>query len=116
MSDCFFCAIGDCSAGVPLIAESDRAVAFMDINPIAPTHALVIPREHYPNAGAMAVADPALTGEVIALAARVAQQTGIDGDGYRLIANTGANAGQSVFHVHFHVVGGRQLGWRAEEA
>ncbi len=99
-----------------VVHSTDRALAFRDINPQAPTHVLVIPKEHHPTAGALAAADPGLLGEVVTGARTVAVQEGLvteDGDepGYRIVTNTGPQAGQSVHHVHFHVLGGRGLGW-----
>jgi histidine triad (HIT) family protein len=99
-----------------VVLDTDRVLAFRDINPQAPTHVLVIPKEHHVTAGALAAADPALLGEVVSAAHAVATQEGLvsdDGDepGYRMVTNTGPAAGQSVFHVHVHVLGGRNLGW-----
>ena len=109
MADCLFCAIvaGDIPADV--VRESANTLAFRDINPQAPTHVLVIPREHLPNAGELAANGPLLA-EVVAEAQAVADAEGI-GDGWRLVFNTGERAGQTVFHVHAHVLGGRQMGW-----
>ena len=91
-------------------------LAFRDINPQAPTHVLVIPKEHHRNVGALAAADPALLGEVVAAAHAVARQEGlVDGDGEDpatgVVTNTGPQAGQTVHHVHLHVLGGRRMGW-----
>ena len=115
MSDCLFCGMVAGSIPADVVHETDRVLAFRDINPQAPTHVLVIPKEHHPNVGALAAADPALLGEVVGAAHQVAQQEGLvadDGEpGYRVVTNTGRRAGQSVFHVHLHVLGGRDLGW-----
>jgi len=86
-------------------------VAFRDINPQAPVHVLVIPREHHDTAGDLASADPSLTAELIGVAASIAQREGVADSGYRIVTNTGADAGQSVRHVHFHLLGGRGLAW-----
>jgi histidine triad (HIT) family protein len=99
-----------------VVRETDRTLAFRDINPQAPTHVLVIPKEHHPTLGALAAADPGLTAELAAAAHAVAVQEGLVTDdgaepGYRLVANTGPQAGQTVRHVHLHVLGGRGLGW-----
>ena len=99
-----------------VVHETERVFAFRDINPQAPTHVLVIPKEHHRNAGALATADPELLGEVLRAALTVAQQEGlVTGDGiepgYRLVTNTGPQAGQSVDHVHLHVLGGRPMPW-----
>ena len=111
MSDCLFCRIvaGDVPGDV--VAESDRALAFRDINPQAPTHVLVIPRDHFDNAAALSHHDADLLAEVFRLAAQVADQEGIAEGGYRLVTNTGEAAGQTVGHLHVHVLGGRPLGW-----
>ncbi|MDH6110460.1 histidine triad (HIT) family protein [Kitasatospora sp. MAP12-15] len=105
--DCLFCKIvaGDIPATV--VRESERTLAFRDIHPQAPTHILVIPKAHYPNAGALAAAEPALAGALLSEAAEVAADEKLDGSGYRLIFNTGAGAGQTVFHAHVHLLGGR---------
>jgi histidine triad (HIT) family protein len=107
---------GDVPATV--VADTDRVLAFRDINPQAPTHVLVIPKEHHRNVAALAAADPQLLGEVVATAHRVAGEEGLvtgDGDGdepgYRLVTNTGPQAGQTVHHVHVHLLGGRPMGW-----
>jgi histidine triad (HIT) family protein len=107
--DCLFCRIvaGDVPAGV--VAESEHSLAFRDIDPQAPTHVLVVPRRHRENLAALGEAAPTELADVVALAARVAEQEGLPG--YRLVANTGAAAQQSVFHAHVHVIGGRELSW-----
>ncbi len=110
MADCLFCSIvaGDIPADVVL--STDAVLAFRDIEPQAPTHVLVIPKFHYENVGALGAEDPALAGHLADAARQVAEADGI-GDAYRLVFNTGAGAGQSVFHVHGHVLGGRDLTW-----
>jgi histidine triad (HIT) family protein len=109
MTSCFFCAIADGSAGVDVLADADGVVAFRDINPQAPTHVLVIPKTHYRDVPSLAAAEP----EVLAALVRVAQQIadGEVGGEFRLVFNTGASVGQSVFHAHGHVLGGRGFGW-----
>ena len=92
-----------------VVAESGHSVAFRDIDPQAPSHVLVIPRRHVPDLGELAE-HPAELADTVALARTVAAQEGLD-DGYRLVANTGARAHQSVFHAHLHVLGGRDLTW-----
>lgn len=111
MSDCLFCAIvsGDIPADV--VHRTDRVVAFRDIDPKAPTHVLIIPAEHYDDLPAVALADPALAGEILAVAARVAADEGVADSGHRLVANTGAEGGQTVGHAHVHLLGGRGLSW-----
>lgn len=110
MSECLFCAIvsGDIPADVLL--RDDDVVAFRDIAPQAPVHVLVIPARHVANARELADLDPQLAGRLLQAAAQVAEQEGVGTD-YRLVFNTGAGAGQSVFHAHAHVLGGRDLTW-----
>ncbi|KGM17209.1 histidine triad nucleotide-binding protein [Actinotalea fermentans] len=107
--DCLFCRIVAGQVPADLVAGTDRVVAFRDINPQAPLHVLVVPRDHHADVAQLAAVDPGLLADVVALAHEVAQ-TEADG-AYRLVFNTGAEAGQSVFHVHGHVIGGRRLGW-----
>ena len=110
--DCLFCKIvaGDIPAEV--VAESETAFAFRDIEPQAPTHVLVVPRVHQPDVGSLAAADPAAAVGVLDLARRVADaEGGAEGTSYRLVFNTGADAHQTVFHCHAHVLAGRELGW-----
>ena len=106
---CLFCKIvaGDIPADV--VAQSDEAVAFRDLNPQAPTHVLVVPRAHYADAAALADSEPATVASLVALARDVAHGDGLDD--YRLVFNTGADAGQTVFHTHLHVLGGRAMTW-----
>ena len=109
-ADCLFCMI--VAGGIPatVVRDTPTTLAFRDINPQAPTHVLVVPKAHYPNAAALADADPALAGTLLAEAGRVAEDEKIaestGGAGYRLIFNTGSGAGQTVFHAHVHVLGG----------
>lgn len=111
MSDCIFCAIAAGDIPADLVASSERAVAFRDLNPQAPVHVLVIPRGHHVDLPAVASADPSLAGEMFALAGEVTRSEGVDGSGFRLVANTGSDGGQTVHHAHIHVLGGRQLTW-----
>jgi histidine triad (HIT) family protein len=109
-ADCLFCKIvaGDIQAEI--VHQTDRTVAFRDIDAQAPVHVLVIPRNHEPNAAALASADPDSMVELMSTAAAVADQEGLD-EGYRMVFNTGAQAHQTVFHAHLHVLGGRPMGW-----
>jgi histidine triad (HIT) family protein len=109
-NDCLFCRIVAGEIPATIVHETDTTLAFRDIDPKAPVHVLVIPKAHHPDVAALALADPALTADVLAAAAAVAGAEGLRGDGYRLIFNTGGYAGQEVFHVHGHVVGGAPLG------
>ncbi len=109
--DCLFCKIVKGEIPAEIVRESERTVAFRDINPQAPTHVLVIPREHYPNAAEAAAADAGLLDEIVREAHEVAAEEGIVDFGYRLVFNTGSGAGQTVFHLHGHVLGGRGMEW-----
>ena len=111
MSECLFCRIVAGEVPATVVLETDRVLAFRDVNPQAPVHALVIPKDHHADVAALADADPALLGEVMAAAVAVARQEGLAEDGFRLAANTGRDGGQTVFHLHLHVLGGRALGW-----
>jgi histidine triad (HIT) family protein len=108
--DCLFCRIvaGDIPATV--VHETDTTLAFRDIDPKAPVHVLVIPKDHHADVVALAAADRAVTADVMAAAAAVAAAEGLRGDGFRVLFNSGAYAGQEVFHVHAHVLGGAPLG------
>jgi histidine triad (HIT) family protein len=109
-ADCLFCRIVAGEIPATKVRETDTVLAFRDIDPKAPTHVLVITKAHHPNAAALAAADPALAAELLREAAAVAEDEKLGGD-YRLVFNTGAGAGQSVFHVHAHVLGGRPMEW-----
>jgi histidine triad (HIT) family protein len=116
MTDCLFCRMVAGEIPADVVHDSDRVLAFRDINPQAPTHVLVIPKEHHASVGALVTADPELLADVVAAAHAVAVQEGLVTDGgvepgYRLVTNTGPQAGQSVPHLHFHVLGGRAFGW-----
>ena len=109
-ADCLFCKIvaGDIPADV--VHETGTTLAFRDLEPQAPTHVLVIPRSHQPNAAALAAEEPDVLVDLVNAAKAIADQEGLD-EGYRLVFNTGAAAHQSVFHAHLHVLGGRSMGW-----
>ena len=109
MSDCLFCRIVAGEVPATVVAETDRTLAFRDISPQAPTHVLVVPRDHHADLAACTLADPGLLADVLAAAVDVARQEGLDG-GYRVLTNTGPDAGQTVHHLHLHVLGGRPLG------
>jgi histidine triad (HIT) family protein len=106
---CLFCRIANKEIPASIVAESEHCVAFRDINPQAPVHILVIPREHVPSLNQ--ASDPALVGRLALFAAELAAKEGIAEGGYRTVINTNADAGQTVFHVHLHLLGGRRLGW-----
>lgn len=108
-SDCLFCRIVAGEVPADVVARSENALAFRDIDPKAPLHVLVIPREHHADVTQLAASDPGLLAELVDLADTVA---GTEADGqFRLVFNTGPASGQSVFHVHGHVLGGTRLGW-----
>ncbi|MFD6952863.1 histidine triad nucleotide-binding protein [Nocardiopsis sp. TSRI0078] len=109
--DCLFCKIAKGEVPAEIVRESERTVAFRDINPQAPTHVLIIPREHYPTADAAAAADTGLIDEIVREAHAVATAEDVADLGYRLVFNTGSGAGQTVFHLHGHLLGGRGLNW-----
>ena len=111
MAECLFCAIVAGEIPSAQVLETDQILAFRDINPQAPTHVLIIPKAHYPDVAALAAADAALLGEVIDAAQQVAAAEGVAEAGYRVVFNTGVQAGQTVPHVHGHVLGGRSLTW-----
>jgi histidine triad (HIT) family protein len=111
VEDCLFCKIIAGEIPADKVFETERTFAFRDIHPQASTHVVVVPKEHYPDAAAMAHADPALAGAVIAAAGEIAALDGVAESGYRLVFNTGPDANQTVFHVHLHVLGGRPFGW-----
>jgi len=108
--DCPFCKIVSGDIPAEFVHESDTTVAFRDLNPQAPTHILVIPRSHYPNAAALAAGEPSTAADLFDAAGEIAEQQGLS-EGYRLVFNTGAQAHQTVFHVHMHLLGGRAMGW-----
>ncbi len=108
--DCLFCRIVSGEIPSTIVLDTDRVLAFRDITPQAPVHVVVIPKEHHADLAALTTADPALAGELLATAAEVARTEGLT-RGYRVVLNTGADAGQSVFHVHAHLLGGRSLSW-----
>lgn len=109
--DCLFCRMVTGEVPTTVVHETERVLAFRDLNPQAPTHVLVIPKEHHADAAAMGAADPKLAGDLLAATRTVAEIDGVAESGYRLVFNTGADAHQTVFHAHCHVLGGRAIGW-----
>lgn len=110
MTDCLFCKIVNGEIPAEVLHETDATLAFQDINPAAPTHVLVIPKRHIGSAHELSSADSELLGEMFETMAKVAEDAGVD-SGHRLVTNVGADAGQSVDHLHFHVLGGRSMSW-----
>ena len=109
MSDCVFCKILDGQIPAKLVMRDDRCIAFEDINPQAPVHVLFVPRQHIPSNNALNPEDRELVGHLVLAATRVAAERGIAESGYRVLLNTGPDAGQQVFHLHLHLIGGRKL-------
>jgi histidine triad (HIT) family protein len=108
-SDCLFCRIANGEIPAEIVRETDRVVAFRDMNPQAPLHVLVIPRTHHPDVASLAEADPRTLAELVGVGRALAAGEGHDA--FRLVFNTGAQSGQSVFHVHGHVLAGRHMSW-----
>lgn len=109
--DCLFCRILDGNIPADIIYESDTAIAFRDINPQAPTHVLIIPRRHISTINELDAGDEELIGSLFLAAKNIARQEGLEEGGYRTVMNCGEGAGQSVFHIHLHLLGGRILNW-----
>jgi histidine triad (HIT) family protein len=109
VEDCLFCGIAAGDIDAEVVHATERTLAFRDLNPQAPTHVLVVPRDHFANAAELAAGDPSVAAELVSTAAAVATAEGhVD---YRLVFNTGAGAGQSVFHTHLHLLAGRPFTW-----
>jgi histidine triad (HIT) family protein len=111
MSECPFCKIVARTIPATLVYEDDMVVAFDDINPQAPTHTLVIPRKHMASIAELQDSDVGLLGRLMLAGNNIAKLKGVADAGYRLVINTGAHGGQSVFHLHLHVLGGRHMAW-----
>lgn len=109
--DCLFCKIATGEMKADLVLSDDRVVAFRDINPQAPTHVLVIPRKHIPTINDLKDGDADLIGRLFLAAQRIATEEGLSEKGYRVTMNCMEGAGQSVFHVHLHLLGGRRFSW-----
>ena len=107
--NCLFCRIVRKEIPAKIVAETEDCVAFRDINPQAPVHILVIPRQHIPTV--KDASDPSVVGKLTQLAADLARREGVADGGYRLVINTNADAGQTVFHLHMHLLGGRHMAW-----
>ncbi|HYN76019.1 MAG TPA: HIT domain-containing protein [Candidatus Limnocylindria bacterium] len=109
--DCLFCDIVAGEIPGDVVHEGVRTLAFRDISPAAPIHVLVVPRDHHSDVAALSAADPTLVAELMAAAAEVAEAEGLMVGGYRIVLNTGTDGGQTVSHVHAHVLGGRPMAW-----
>lgn len=111
MEDCVFCKIVRGEIPAKLVYEDDHLVAIEDIAPVAPLHVLLIPRKHIVNVLDLDTSDNALIGHIHQTAGHIARSRGVAEGGFRIVTNTNADAGQSVFHIHFHLLGGRHLAW-----
>ncbi len=111
MSACIFCRIVEGSIPAKIVYQDEHALAFDDINPQAPVHALVIPKRHVPSVQDLGEADRVLLGHLLLTCTRIAKEKGLSETGFRVVANTGRDGGQTVFHLHLHVMGGRHMGW-----
>src|SRR5262252_6453166 len=111
MGDCLFCKIIERTIPASIVYEDDRVLAFNDINPQAPTHVLVIPKRHIPSLNDVGTEDDQLVGELVRRAAAIAKERGLSAGGFRTVFNTNREAGQTVFHIHLHLLGGRSMHW-----
>lgn len=109
--DCLFCKIINKEIPADIIYEDEHVVAFNDISPQAPTHALIIPRKHIATLNDIKDEDEALVGHMVKTAATIAKQLGFDEDGYRTVFNCNPHGGQTVYHIHLHLLGGKPMGW-----
>lgn len=109
MEDCLFCKIVKGEVPAAKVYEDEKVLCFKDINPVAPVHVLIIPKEHISNLNEITVENEAIIGHIFAVSACLAKKLGIAEDGYRVVSNCGENAGQTVHHVHFHLLGGRKF-------
>ena len=111
MPDCLFCKIVEGNVPASIVHRDEHLIAFKDINPQAPLHVLIVPRRHIASLNALGPEDDDLVGEMVRRAAAIARDHGVADTGYRTVFNCNADAGQTVFHIHLHVLGGRGLSW-----
>jgi histidine triad (HIT) family protein len=111
MPPCLFCSIINHEINASIVYEDDRVVAFNDVNPQAPTHVLIVPRRHIVSLNDLTADDNELVGELVRRAAAIATDRGLSAGGYRTVFNTNRDAGQTVFHIHLHLLGGRTMAW-----
>jgi histidine triad (HIT) family protein len=109
MSDCIFCKIVKNEAPATVVYRDEQVTAFRDIHPVAPTHIVIVPNKHIGSVSGLTAGDEALAGRLLTVAGQLASQEGIAQSGYRLITNTGAHGGQTVFHLHVHLIGGQPM-------
>ena len=111
MTACLFCKIINRDIPASIVYEDDRVLAFNDVNPQAPTHILVVPRRHIASLNELSVEDDQLVGELVRRASIIAKERGVSAGGFRTVFNTNRDAGQTVFHIHLHLLGGRSMQW-----
>ncbi len=111
MENCLFCNIANGQIPAKIVYQDEDVVAFEDIHPQAPHHILIIPRRHIASMNDLTLDDGQLLAVIFSVAAKLAQKLGLDKSGYRFVTNVGPDAGQSVFHLHFHLLGGRSMAW-----
>jgi len=111
MSDCLFCRIVEKKIPAKVVYEDDQILAFDDVNPRAPVHTLVIPKQHVASVQDLGESDRTLLAQLLLACTKVARHKGLADPGFRLVVNTGRDGGQTVFHLHFHVLGGRHMAW-----
>ena len=111
MTDCLFCKIINREIPASIVHDDDRILAFSDINPQAPTHILVVPKQHIESLNDLGAGDDQIVGELVRRAAAIAKERGISAGGFRTVFNTNRDAGQTVFHIHLHLLGGRPMQW-----
>ena len=111
MTDCLFCKIINREIPATIVFEDDRVLAFNDINPQAPTHVLVVPKRHIESLNELQPGDDQIVGELVRRAAAIAKERGISASGFRTVLNTNRDGGQTVFHIHVHLLGGRSMQW-----
>ncbi len=109
MKDCIFCKIVSGNAPAQVLFRDAQVTAFRDIHPVAPTHVLIVPNQHISSVNEVTASDEPLLGHLFTVARQVAEQENLTAEGYRLIVNTGRNAGQVVFHLHLHLIGGQRM-------
>ena len=110
-TSCLFCRIAAREIPADIVRESERVVAFRDVNPQAPTHILLIPKQHVTSVAELGDHHAGVMSDIMQAAAQLARADGIADSGWRRVTNVGADAGQTVFHLHFHLLGGRSMGW-----
>jgi histidine triad (HIT) family protein len=110
--DCLFCKIAAGELPSSKVYEDEEILAFEDVKPVAPVHILVVPKKHIGSAAEITPANSAVISRIFEVIAKIAEEKGIDGSGFRVVTNAGGDGGQTVFHLHFHVIGGRELGIR----